>query len=62
MVIPSKKVIRNRTSIIAAKKGSNGLITFVTEIFATPAPTKSIVPTGGVHNPIQRFNTMMIPK
>ena len=55
-------MIKINTNIIAAKKGSNGLITFVTEIFATPAPTKSIVPTGGVHNPIQRFNTMIIPK
>ena len=52
----------NSTAIIAAKNGSNGFITFVTDIFATPAPTKSIVPTGGVHKPMQRFNTMMIPK
>lgn len=60
--IPSKKVTKNKTKIIAIKKGTNGLMTFETEIFATPAPTKRMVPTGGVHKPIQRFNTMIIPK
>ena len=49
MDIPSKNVIKKSTNTMAAKNGSKGLITFVTEIFATPAPTKRIVPTGGVH-------------
>ena len=45
-----------------AKNGSKGLTTWETEILATPLPTKRIVPTGGVHKPIQRFNTSTIPK
>ena len=48
--------------IIAAKNGSNGLMTFETEIPAMPAPTKRIVPTGGVHRPMHKFNTITIPK
>ncbi len=45
-----------------AKKGSSGFITSVTETLATPLPTKSKVPTGGVQIPIHRFNTITIPK
>ena len=37
-------------------------MTSATEILATPAPTKRIVPTGGVHNPIHKLSTIMIPK
>lgn len=39
-----------------------GFMTCVISIFATPLPTKSNVPTGGVHNPIHRLITITIPK
>ena len=31
-------------------------------VLATPTPTNNTEPTGGVHKPIHRFNTMIIPK
>ena len=37
-------------------------MTVVMDVFATPTPTKSTAPTGGVHSPMQRLSTMMIPK
>ncbi len=37
-------------------------MTLVMEVPAIPVPTKSTLPTGGVHNPTQRLVTMMIPK
>ena len=51
-----------KMAIMANNKGNKGLITSVTDILATPLPTKRIVPTGGVHNPIQRLRTITIPK
>ena len=57
-----KKVTTNSISIIAAKNGSKGLITLDTDTLATPAPTKRMVPTGGVHKPMQRLRTITIPK
>ena len=47
---------------MAANNGSSGLITFSIDVFATPTPTKSTEPTGGVHSPMQRFKIIMIPK
>ena len=47
---------------MATNKGNNGLITFSMDVFATPTPTKSTEPTGGVHSPMQRFKIMMMPK
>ena len=49
------------TSIITANKGNNGLITLVTGTLATPLPTNNKVPTGGVHRPMHKFKTMIIP-
>ncbi|MFT7121689.1 MAG: hypothetical protein ACJAZ9_001875 [Neolewinella sp.] len=48
----SKKVINSSTPTIAVRKGINGRITLDTETLAPPAPTNSIVPTGGVQNTI----------
>src|SRR5690606_12851822 len=39
-----------------------GPITLVMGTLATPLPTNNKVPTGGVHTPIHRFSTMIIPK
>ena len=36
---------------MAANNGNRGLITFSMDVFATPTPTKSTEPTGGVHSP-----------
>ena len=47
---------------MAANNGNRGLITFSIDVFATPTPTKSTEPTGGVHSPMQRFKIIMIPK
>ncbi len=47
---------------IIAKNGNKGFITWVTDTFATPLPTKSKVPTSGVQIPMHRFNTITIPK
>lgn len=56
-----KQVTRKREKIIAKNKGSNGFITFSMVVFATPTPTKSTDPTGGVHKPIDKFKTIIIP-
>lgn len=45
-----------------AKNGNKGLMTCDTETLATPLPTKSNVPTGGVQMPIHKFKTITIPK
>ena len=47
---------------MAANKGNRGLITFSMDVFATPTPTNSTEPTGGVHRPMQRFKIIMMPK
>jgi hypothetical protein len=46
---------------MAIKSGSKGFMTFSILVFAIPTPTNKTEPTGGVHNPIQRFRTMIIP-
>lgn len=55
-------VMSIKTANMASIKGIRGFITSVTLTLATPLPTKSKVPTGGVHTPIQRFSTNTIPK
>ena len=46
---------------MAINKGSNGFITFSILVFASPIPTNSTDPTGGVHKPMHKFKTIMIP-
>ena len=48
--------------IIAINKGNKGLKTFSMVVLATPTPTNKTDPTGGVHNPIHKLRTMIIPK
>ena len=36
-------------------------MTFSMVVFATPTPTKSTEPTGGVHKPTHKFKTITIP-
>ena len=55
------KVISINAKIIAIKRGNKGLITFSMDVFATPIPTKRTEPTGGVHNPMHRLSTIIIP-
>lgn len=55
-------VITANPMIMAIKKGSNGLTTLEIEVLATPTPMNNTEPTGGVHKPIQRLSTMIIPK
>lgn len=47
---------------MARKKGSKGRKTFAMVVLATPTPINKTEPTGGVHTPIHKFNTIMIPK
>lgn len=47
---------------MATNSGNKGRTTFSILVLATPTPTKSTEPTGGVHRPIQRFNIIIIPK
>ena len=56
------QVIRKSEIIITIKNGIKGLITLTILVLATPTPTNSIDPTGGVHNPMHKFKTNMIPK
>ena len=51
----------SKAIIIAINSGNNGLMTFSILVLAIPIPTNKTDPTGGVHKPIQRFSTMMIP-
>ena len=51
----------NKAIIIAINRGKRGLITRSILVLAIPIPTKRTEPTGGVHNPIQRLSTIMIP-
>jgi len=55
-------VTRIREINIAINRGRRGLMTRAMLVPAIPHPMKSTLPTGGVHNPILRFKTMMIPK
>ena len=48
--------------IIARYSGIMGLIIAATFVSPTAAPTNRTVPTGGVHNPIERLNIRIIPK
>ena len=36
-------------------------MTFSILVLTTPIPTNKTDPTGGVHNPIHKFNTIIIP-
>jgi hypothetical protein len=56
------KVTSSRIKTMVKSRGIKGGMTLDTDIFATPLPTNSSVPTGGVQTPIHRFNTIMIPK
>ena len=47
---------------IARKRGKSGFRTLEMLVPAIPHPTKRTVPTGGVHKPMLRFKTIMIPK
>ena len=60
-VICGINVIRIKAKIIEKNIGSSGRITFSILVFAIPTPTKSTEPTGGVHNPMHRLRTIMIP-
>ena len=55
-------MISINTKIISTKRGSNGFNTFSMLDLATPTPMNNTDPTGGVHNPMQRLRTIMIPK
>ena len=54
-------VISIKETIMAINKDSNGFITFSTLVLASPIPTNRIEPKGGVHKPIHKFKTIMIP-
>ena len=47
---------------MATNNGNNGFTTFSIVVLAIPTPTKRTDPTGGVHKPTHKFNTIMIPK
>ena len=49
-------------SSVLGKKGSKGLTICDIDIFATPQPTNSTVPTGGVQRPTLKFKIIIIPK
>ena len=59
---PGTRVTRRSPTIIAAKKGKSGRTTRSMVVPATPTPTKSTLPTGGVQSPTQRFSTITMPK
>src|SRR5690554_325075 len=48
--------------IIARKKGNIGRKTLAMVVLATPTPINNTEPTGGVHTPIHRLVTIIIPK
>jgi hypothetical protein len=50
------------TTIMAKYKGIMGLITFSIDVFATEQLTNNTEPTGGEHKPIDKFNTIIMPK
>ena len=47
---------------MAAYIGISGLMISAIDVLPIPHPTKSTLPTGGVHKPILKFNTMIMPK
>ena len=53
-------IIRKRN--ITATHGSAAFTTFIIDIFATPAVTNKLSPTGGVIMPISIFTTIMMPR
>src|SRR5690554_291273 len=55
-------VIIINPNIMAKKKGRIGRNTLAMVVLATPTPMNSTEPTGGVHTPIQRLVTIIIPK
>ena len=59
---PGKSVMINNPIIIVIKKGSKGKKTLAILDLATPTPTNSTDPTGGVQTPIHKLSTIMIPK
>ncbi|GAI07602.1 unnamed protein product [marine sediment metagenome] len=55
-------VTRRRERIMAINKGRSGFKTLAILVPAIPHPMNRTLPTGGVHKPMLRFNTMIIPK
>ena len=56
------KITNNNAASIAKYIGSRGLTNADIDVLATLQPTKSTLPTGGVHKPMQRFMIMIMPK
>ena len=62
MLMAGMNVIRRRATIMAMNRGRSGFRTLEILVPAIAHPTKRTVPTGGVHKPMQRLKTRMIPK
>ena len=62
MLICGKYVTSNKTANMVTNNGNSGFITVCIFTLATLQPINSTDPTGGVHRPTHRFNTIIMPK
>ena len=61
-LISGTKATSNKPNSMVKNMGNNGLITAWIFNLATLQPTNSTEPTGGVHKPMHRLSTIIIPK